>query len=273
MAEIKTILLHVDAGWASIRRLEVALELAGRLDARITAVFGAAWENERTLYSASAALQTEGVTRTLANHEAKRRLQELRGLDAAEVTWCEVMGDTIAHGFLAEAPYADLLVVGQQTASPEPGSAPAGLATVAVLDSGRPVLVVPLEQATTAVARCVLVAWNASPQAARAIAGALPLLRTARLVHVATWSHMPPASPFGALDIGEFLRRHGVVVTVQRFDASPHVTAEIGVLAHELGADLIVMGCYGHSRAAERVFGGASRSVLSSMAVPVLMAH
>jgi nucleotide-binding universal stress UspA family protein len=273
MAEIKTILLHVDAGWSSIRRLEIALELAGRLDARITAVFGAAWETGRTLYSASAALQLEGVTRTLANGEAKRRLQELRGLDAAQVTWCEVMGDTIAHGFLAEAAYADLLIIGQQTASPEDGGAPAGLASAVLLDSGRPVLVVPLEQASAAVAGRVLVAWNASPQAARAVAGALPLLRKAGPVHVATWSHLPPASPFGALDIGEFLRRHGVAAVVQRFDASPHVSAEIGVLAHELGADLIVMGCYGHSRAAERVFGGASRSVLASMAVPVLMAH
>lgn len=274
MSGVKTILLHVDATLASVQRLRIALDLAARLDARITALFGAAWGGERMPYSASAALEDHlNGTRAIADREAKRRLQEHRRPGEADVTWCEVLADTIAHGFLMEAVYADLLVLGEESALPGTGTAPAGFVEAAILDSGRPALVIPLDMRTRTVGRRPLVAWNGSPQAARALTGALPLLRCADEVHVAVWSHLPEASPFARIDVGEFLNRHGVAPVMHRFDASPHITTEISSLATTLSADLVVMGCYGHSRAAERIFGGASRSALAKMAVPVLMAH
>jgi nucleotide-binding universal stress UspA family protein len=201
-------------------------------------------------------------------------LQALPGSAARQrITWCEIRGDTIAHGFRQEAAYADLLVLGQPASQEGAGGAPADLLIAALFDSGRPALVLPRKLASHAVPRRVLVAWNASPQAARALTGALPLLRLADKVDVAVWSHAPDASPFARMDLTGYLHRHGIAAQMHRFDASPHVTTEINRFAASSKAELIVMGCYGHSRARERVFGGASRSALESMAVPVLMSH
>lgn len=276
MTDVASILLHLDATPASLVRLEVASELATRLDAGITALFGAAWDADRTsfAYSASAALEAASFDpAALIHEEAKSQLRSHHLFDSPEVTWCEIAGHSVTRGFVEEAVYADLLVVGQESRLPETGSAPPGFVETAILDSGKPTLVVPAAMRSATVARRIVVAWNGSPQAARAVAGALPLLRLADEVHVASWSRLAPAAPFSRIDAVAWLRRHGVAATVHLLPPSAHIAREIGPFAASLGGDLIVMGCYGRSRASERVFGGATRSVLAAMDVAVLMAH
>ena len=276
MTDVASILLHLDATPASLVRLEVASELATRLDAGITALFGAAWDADRTsfAYSASAALEAAAFDpAALIHEEAKSQLRSHHLFDSPEVMWCEIAGHSVTRGFVEEAVYADLLVVGQELRLPETGSAPPGFVETAILDSGKPTLVVPAAMRSATVARRIVVAWNGSPQAARAVAGALPLLRLADEVHVASWSRLAPAAPFSRIDAVAWLRRHGVAATVHLLPPSAHIAREIGPFAASLGGDLIVMGCYGRSRASERVFGGATRSVLAAMDVAVLMAH
>jgi nucleotide-binding universal stress UspA family protein len=276
MSDVASILLHLDATPSSMVRLEVASELAARLDAGITALFGAAWDADRAsfAYSASAALEASAFDpAALAHEEAKAHLRRHRLFDSPEVTWCEIVGHSVARGFVEEAVYADLLVVGQESRLPESGSAPPGFVETAILDSGKPTIVVPALLRTPTVARCIVVAWNGSAQAARALAGALPLLRLADAVHVASWSRLAPAAPFSRVDAIGWLRRHGVDAELHLLEPSAHVAREIGPFAARVGGDLIVMGCYGRSRASERVFGGATRSVLAAMDVAVLMAH
>ena len=276
MTDVASILLHLDATPASLVRLEVASELAARLDAGITALFGAAWDADRTsfAYSASAALEAAAFDpAALVFEEAKSQLRSHHLFDSPEVMWCEIAGHSVTRGFVQEAVYADLLVVGQEARLPETGSAPPGFVETAILDSGKPTLVVPAAMRSATVARRIVVAWNGSPQAARALAGALPLLRLADEVHVASWSRLAPAAPFSRIDAVAWLRRHGVAATVHLLPPSAHIAREIGPFAASLGGDLIVMGCYGRSRASERVFGGATRSVLAAMDVAVLMAH
>lgn len=276
MTDVASILLHLDATPASLVRLEVASELAARLDAGITALFGAAWDADRTsfAYSASAALEAAAFDpAALIHEEAKSQLRSHHLFDSPEVMWCEIAGHSVTRGFVEEAVYADLLVVGQELRLPETGSAPPGFVETAILDSGKPTLVVPAAMRSATVARRIVVAWNGSPQAARALAGALPLLRLADEVHVASWSRLAPAAPFSRIDAVAWLRRHGVAATVHLLPPSAHIAREIGPFAASLGGDLIVMGCYGRSRASERVFGGATRSVLAAMDVAVLMAH
>ena len=276
MSDVASILLHLDATPSSVARLEVASELAARLDAGITAVFGAAWDADRTsfAYSASAALEASAFDpAALALEEAKAHLRRHPLFDSPAVTWCEIAGSSVTRGFVEEAVYADLLVVGQQSRLPETGSAPVGFVESVILDSGKPTLVVPDAMRTPTVARRIVVAWNGSAQAARALAGALPLLRLADEVHVASWSRIVPSAPFSRIDAVAWLRRHGVEARVHLLDPSAHVAREIGPFAASVGGDLIVMGCYGRSRASERVFGGATRSLLAAMDVAVLMAH
>jgi len=138
--------------------------------------------------------------------------------------------------------------------------------------SGKPALVVPYIGSPSASLDTVFVAWKETPQAAHALAAALPLLRAASAVHIGIGADLPEESKTA---LQGFLRRHGVV------DPQLHTlisdASEAGELmlslAADVNADLMVMGCYGHSRARELVLGGASRTVFDSMTLPVLMAH
>jgi nucleotide-binding universal stress UspA family protein len=99
------------------------------------------------------------------------------------------------------------------------------------------------------------------------------MLERASQVHVATWARQPSAAPYSGLGVHGFLKRHGIASRVHRRNPTPHVADELRSLAAELGADMIVMGCYGNSRLRERVFGGVTRGLLTSLPAPVLMAH
>jgi nucleotide-binding universal stress UspA family protein len=141
------------------------------------------------------------------------------------------------------------------------------------LGTGRPVLIVPTSGRVGEVGRRVLVAWNGSREAARATFDCLPLLKPEaelRLVAV--------DSPRGAASIGPMTRalsRRGVQAgadTASRRDGRS-VPEEILKVAADFRADLLVVGCYGHSRLRETVFGGATTRILRDMTLPVLMAH
>ena len=275
MAGIKSILLHVDATPSSIARLAITRQLAVRLEARITALFAATADAERMsfAYSASALMAHESAAGDPAHELAKGRLQRSVASDGPPVAWCEVGADSIAHGFVEEAAYADLLVVGQQADVPEQGGAPDGFVDAMILDSGRPTLVIPRVLGTGSVGRRVLVAWDGSAPAARALTGSLPFLERADQVHVVSWSSHPRAAPFSRLDVTGYLREHDVAAASHLRHATSHVAAELAALAASLQADLVVMGCYGHSRRSERIFGGVSRAALAGAAVALLMAH
>jgi len=117
----------------------------------------------------------------------------------------------------------------------------------------------------------VLIAWKESREAARALSAAVPLLRKADAVHIALDSEIADAHRELLM---RFLQSHAVHAQLHPL-ASPaqRVGDALRAMAAELGADLMVMGCYGHSRGRELLLGGATRSVLHSMTIPVLMAH
>jgi nucleotide-binding universal stress UspA family protein len=108
-----------------------------------------------------------------------------------------------------------------------------------------------------------------------AVVAALPILRQAKKVHVLCWDEEESPSVHGApLDLVGYLRQHGVEVDWRHGGPAPEKLGdELLSRTFDLGADLLVMGCYGHSRAREWVLGGTSRSILASMTLPVLMAH
>jgi len=272
-----SILLHVDAAPASVTRLQAALDIAERHDARVTALFaGASPEPDGSFaYSAAAALDEQATSRRWEWRDAAvARLRRVAGDDRSRVAWSEIAVPDLVPGFVAEAAYADLLVLGVPTgADVEVGGAPAGFVEAVVFASGRPALVVPGVASSARVGQRILVAWNGSPQAARAVTGALPLLAQADSVHVASWSHAPACAPCSGLSIEGYLARHGIAAELHRRGPSAHVGDELAALARRLDVDLVVMGCYGHSRARERVLGGVSRSMLQSTPVSLLLAH
>jgi nucleotide-binding universal stress UspA family protein len=143
-----------------------------------------------------------------------------------------------------------------------------------ITDSGKPTLVLPFIGRFEAAAADVLIAWKPTREAARAVAAALPWLRQAARVHVAHRPESDEEDNDRGAALEHWLRLHGVTAPIQphRFD-SGEVGEALLSLAAETSAGLLVMGCYGHGRAREWVLGGASRVVLASMTLPVLMVH
>ena len=167
----------------------------------------------------------------------------------------------------------DLAIMGQP--EPETPAFERLIVEAALFDSGRPVLIVPYIQRTGLTLDCVIVAWDGSRSAARAVADAMPLLVQAKATEVLSVASEPAKSDeIPGADIAQHLARHGVKVEV---DSIVTVETDIAstILSHaaDISADFLVMGGYGHSRLREFVLGGVTRGILSSMTLPTLMSH
>ncbi len=178
---------------------------------------------------------------------------------------------------MAHARCADLMVVGQP--DPEDRNAFFGrrLAEHVLLESGAPMLIVPYTGAGGDLGRHVMVAWDGGREAARTVRDALPLLAEATVVTVVRvapaqreGNYEPPSH--AALDA--YLVAHGIRAQFSDLEGASEEVADrvLSELANA-GADLLVMGGYGHARAREVALGGMTRSILATMTVPVFMSH
>ena len=191
---------------------------------------------------------------------------------AAEWREVDAGNRSVTEAALEHASTVDLIVAGQKA-----GLGQLDIADRLVLGSGRPVLIVPKEAPVREVGGRILVGWNARREAARAAFDALPLLKRADWVKV-VWINPQfeggLARDVPAADVCTALARHGVKCeATEAVRPRTHVGKTLLACAQDHGADLLVMGCYGHSRLREFVFGGASAHVLEHMTLPVLMSH
>jgi nucleotide-binding universal stress UspA family protein len=175
------------------------------------------------------------------------------------------------------ARYADLVVIGQKNPADSVLSGSLVNPGNVVLACPRPVLVIPYIGAPAGFGNHILIAWNGSRESCRAVTDALPLLKLAGRVTVMAVDPRISNSAHGAApgaDLAKFLASHDVKVTAQP-DYSDVDDAGVELLsrAADLGADLLVMGAYGHTRTREWVLGGVTRTILASMTIPVLMSH
>ena len=172
------------------------------------------------------------------------------------------------------ARHFDLSVVGQ--AEPETSAIEDKIVEAALFDSGRPAIVVPYIQKAPLKLDRVMVCWDGSRSAARAIADAMPFLERAELVEVViiVANERDKQYEIEGVDMDQHLARHGLNVDVKRIDYGDLDVAD-ALLSHaaDYDADFIVMGGYGHSRLREFVLGGVTRSILRTMTAPVLMSH
>ena len=273
----KTILVQIDAGKRCSARVDVAIRLARRYDAHLVglhvltpfeppgyvmAEMGPAIMEAQKLVAATTIAQTEGEFAKQTSAAGLRNVE-----------WRTAVDDLVAAVTL-HARYADLVVIGQADAADD-SHVPSDFPEQVVLAAGRPVLIVPSVGNFPTLGKRILVAWNPSREASRAVTDAIPLLQQAENVHIMAVN--PRAAEHGVVpgaDIGLYLARHGVRVEVKTdHGAEIDVGNELLSRAADLDADLIVMGGYGHSRLKEWVLGGATRTILESMTVPVLMSH
>lgn len=178
-----------------------------------------------------------------------------------------------ADRFATIARRFDLAVVGQ--AEPDRAAPEELIVENALFSSGRPVLIVPYIQKAELTLDRVMVCWDASRNAARAIADAMPFLKRARVIDVViVASERIKSDEIPGADIGQHLARHDLKVEVRRI-VSPDTDVASTILSHaaDTAADFIVMGGYGHSRLREFILGGATRGMLQAMTLPTLMSH
>ncbi len=273
MAGYANILVHLDGGAHNAARLAVARELAHRHGAAVTAMYAVMPSFIEVPFALEAAGPAMEALKELDDERRRRALALVEPLRRGmpKIEWAESAGTAPIYDFAQQACYADLLLLGQREPEPHASGVPADFVESVVLGSGRPALVLPHVGVPPTVGSTVLVAWKETPQAAHALAGAMPMLERAQKVHVVAWGGREGGAP---LDIGRHLAAHGVKAELHRFADAPEALGELLLsMASDLSADLVVMGCYGHSRARELVLGGVTRTVLASMTVPVLMAH
>jgi nucleotide-binding universal stress UspA family protein len=171
------------------------------------------------------------------------------------------------------ARYFDVAVVGQP--KPEASHVEAMIGESTLFEAGRPVIMVPYVQRAPVRLDKVMVCWDGGGSAARAVGDAMPLLKRARKVEIVIIAHeRGKPTEIEGVDLGRHLARHGLNVAVERIPGGDiNVGEALLSRAADSGADLMVMGGYGHSRLREFVLGGVTRSILHSMTVPVLMSH
>ena len=276
----KTILVHVDQGERFEVRLEIALRLAAKFEARIVGLHAVSVMPVPGYLLAEAGRSILDRQREVAvqrQHEAEARFRAaVRNASPGSVSveWRATFEDA-ARILPLYARYADIAILGQPQSFEQTG-VERGLAERVLITAGRPVMFVPYAGEIEVRGDRMLVAWNASREATRAIADALPLLKLAARVDVVSF-HAKRRQGHGEIpgvDIGLWLARHGVTVEVAGAHAEEiDVGNQLLSRAADAGSNLIVMGGYGHSRFAELILGGATRTVLSSMTVPVLMSH
>ncbi|PMS17209.1 universal stress protein UspA [Trinickia dabaoshanensis] len=276
----KSLLVHLDTSQAAQRRLEFAFRLAQRFDARLSAILTLTRPEIGSFYVMA------GSAEFLAEHErvSQEQRELLERAFKAEAARTGVQGDwrvTTAYAnevVPAAARFADLVIAGQFDPNDPESLVANQFLEHLILDSGRPVLVVPYVGTFASFGTHVVLAWDQSREAARAVADALPIVRTAKQTTIVTLGAPggePPGSRLPGADIAAVIARHGAAVAVDEMAATSAGAVGEALLSHaaDLSADLLVMGCYGHARWRELVLGGASRTVLRSMTIPVLMSH
>ncbi|WP_087006230.1 universal stress protein [Rhizobium sullae] len=171
--------------------------------------------------------------------------------------------------------YADLTLVGRQTGRDE--DLCKRVLDGALFQSPAPLLFNPTDQAANLTPRSALIAWDSRPEAARAVQQALPALQSASEVHVTLIDPVARSSASGeepGADIATYLARHGIPVAVDVLSSGGRPVDEVlKQHAVDVGAELLVMGAYSHSRLRERIFGGVTRSMLETARLPIFWSH
>jgi len=276
------LLVLLDSGVASRERMALAAGLAERFAAHLVGLYPLPVANAPRYLGYYDPSLLDPLFRELREQaqqgcdkerEAFEHAASLRGLSAewrVVDAWAE--SDPALH-----ARYADLTILGQLNPDGGDTELMRPRPEHATLASGRPILVVPYAGRYETVGRRVLIGWSATREAARAVNDAMPLLAGAEIVTVLTIDAREGPDAHGELpgaDISLHLARHGVKAEIERTVSAGIPAGDVLLSrAADLGADLLVIGAYGHSRVRELLLGGVTRSILQSMTLPVLMSH
>lgn len=276
----KTLLAHLSNEDVSAAVLQVASLLADRHSAHLV---GLHIQPPLDIYVSELPTPID-LTREYLERQAQKEARLKEAFEAATqaqtyvAEWRSVdaMTDSILNALVEQGNTADLIVMSQAEGD-NSDSRFRHLPEHVLMACGRPLLVVPVGNESDSVAQRVLVAWDGRRESTRALFGALPLLRRASEVRLHRinqpyqdrhhWSGITE-------ELANTLARHGVAPEIVHSDArGSEIGDELMGFARDMDADLIVMGCYGHSPLREFILGGTTRTVLAQTQIPVLMSN
>lgn len=272
-----SIMVHMDTSPRALDRLEIAARLAVARHARLIGLFAGFMPDPAWFYmmeGAAAYIEEDRRRRSAAREEVRRHFEAATQDIGVETEWRAVEGDPLMMA-LREVREADLVVAGQyDPADPDSFVAAQFLETI-ILDSGRPVLVIPFAGQFAAPGARAMVAWNGGREATRALHDAMPLIAggQAKVLCAQSAGARPDAGLPGHAVAA--LASHGVHADIEYCQEGSDIAIGETLLARaaDFGADLVVMGAYGRGRLRELVLGGVTQTLLDTMTVPVLMSH
>jgi nucleotide-binding universal stress UspA family protein len=277
---LKNIGVFVDATPEGEKRVDYAATLAHQCGAHLAGihVVSAARPEHRSDYVVGKAIRASRVWEKAADEAAttniRRRFEAISGKHDLSAEFREIRRGGPDEDLILGSLHSDLVVIGQRELLEMPGYlSPERL----LLASGAPILVVPGGWKSEPIGKKILVGWNASREARRAVADALPFLVKAASVTLLVIDSNKRADRHGeepGADIALYLARHGARVDVEQVSSRGSPVADLILsYAADHGIDLIVIGAYSHARSVEMVFGGVTRTLLKQAPVPVLMSR
>jgi nucleotide-binding universal stress UspA family protein len=270
VATMKSIIVHAHEDDAFKTRLDVALDAARAFDAHLTCL-------HITPYNAYVAFDPLGVAQASpiivdelrAREKAFREATEQRlGHEDVRWDWASADGDP-AMTLVNWAALADLVVLSQARRSGAASGKPLPLVDDVVVNAGCASLIVPPGYGRFDPGGSVVVGWNASEQAARAMRQALPLLARASAVHIVSVGEEDEDFPQTAAST--YLSRHGIASELHVLKNGGDAGTTLHDFAANMGASALVIGAYGHSRLRETLLGGVTRTLTTSAAIPLVL--
>jgi nucleotide-binding universal stress UspA family protein len=277
----RSILVHLDESPRCAVRTEIAASLALAHDAHLRGLAPAGVMNlparvtplttgsPNYLELAQASLN-ERATALVREFEQRVRMVGVESFDG------RVEEDDTVPSLVQHAGVHDLVVLGQTDRSSPSATLDVAVPEQVLMHSGTATLVVPAVGQFERIGQNVAIAWNNTRESARALHDAMPMLRRARVVHLMCLERESDLRHISRLQINDardWLVRHGVELRIHQEPVRRDVGEALLSLADDLGADLVVMGGYGHSRMAEFLLGGVTRRLLAQMTMPVLLSH
>jgi nucleotide-binding universal stress UspA family protein len=272
----KTLLVHLDDGTHSDVRLDYALQIAARHDAHLIGLYVVCEELTRPIFLREDYIwiASRDAQRDANLKSAHTRFIAAAGRAGCSAEWRAPDGPPTEQAIL-HARHADLLILGQEDEEDPSAYVARQFVDDVVMASGRPAIVLPHAGPVRPQIENVMIAWDGGRESARAVTDALPLIRRASFVTVMTVQHQLNDGEPAGINVAAWLARHGILAS---FTSTPKLSGvDTGVMLLDMlddrHIDLLVMGAYGHTRARERLLGGATRTILQSMTLPVLLSH
>lgn len=272
-AQMKSVVVHVHEDNGLHGRVDAALDVCRAHDAHLTCLHVTPYSAYATFDPAGGVFTSGILIEELQRQQDKLQQQLADKLAREDVRWdWQAFDGDIAQALVSASSLADLLVLGQAKQGRGDPADPLPVVDAVVVNAGCPVLVVPSGCNRIDAAAPVVIGWNASEQAARAIRQAVPLLKAASEVHLVSIGG--DREDFPQMDASTYLSRHGIATELHELKAGGRQPDEVlHQFALDRKAGAILIGAYGHSRLRETLLGGVTRYLSTSTQIPLVLAR